>query len=84
MGTCAGRSFLYYAPRLGYRGSVFNLVYATNEASCRIWDNLGFDRVGRIPGAGKLAVTPDGSEEYVDAWVIYGDLKKLAPGVVQD
>ena len=44
---------MWYASRLGFRGSVFNLVYADNPASLRIWDGLGFQRVGIIPGAGK-------------------------------
>jgi hypothetical protein len=38
----------------GYTYSVFNLVYETNLASCRIWDALGFRRIGRVPGCGIL------------------------------
>jgi len=70
-------SFLHYAPALGYRGSVFNLVYADNTASLRIWDTLGFQRVGLIPGAGKrtrLIGTDKGERRedyYVDAHVIF-------------
>jgi len=30
----------------GYIYSVFNLVYVSNVASCRLWDSLGFDRIG--------------------------------------
>ncbi|KAL8685027.1 MAG: hypothetical protein Q9218_008013 [Villophora microphyllina] len=52
----------------GYTYSVFNLVYETNVASCRIWDALGFKRVGRIKGCGNLRSYPD---EFVDA-IIYG------------
>ncbi|KAF8342920.1 uncharacterized protein EI90DRAFT_3143489 [Cantharellus anzutake] len=64
-------SFLHYAPLLGYRGSVFNLVYKNNLASLAIWDRLGFQRAGLIPGAGRLK-KPDGSgEEYVDAIIFY-------------
>lgn len=29
------RSYLHYAPKLGYKASVFNLVYANNQASVR-------------------------------------------------
>jgi hypothetical protein len=75
MGRIAARSFLFYAPACGYRGSVFNLVYVTNEASVRLWEKLGFKNVGKIPGAGRLKVG-DG-EEYVDAWVVYGDFGKI-------
>ena len=42
-------------------------------ASCRIWDALGFKRVGRIKGCGNLASSPD---VYVDA-IIYG--RELGP-----
>ena len=52
----------------GYTYSVFNLVYETNVASCRIWDALGFKRIGRIKGCGNLRSSPDA---LVDA-IIYG------------
>ncbi len=89
VGTLAGRSFLYYGPRLGYLGSVFNLVYDTNQASARIWDRLGFDRVGKIPGAGLMRVGAGGAadkseEHYVDAWVIHGDFSKIAREGLQE
>ncbi|GAA5831877.1 hypothetical protein JCM11251_003918 [Rhodosporidiobolus azoricus] len=69
IGYTLGRSYLHFAPLLGYRGSVFNLVYVSNVASVRIWDSLGFKRVGLIPGAGRL----EGEEGYVDAIVFYYD-----------
>jgi hypothetical protein len=47
---------------------VFNLVYETNVASCRIWDALGFKRIGRVPGCGNLRSYPG---QPVDA-IIYG------------
>lgn len=34
-GMTLGKSYLYYAPKLGYRASVFNLVYVSNTASGR-------------------------------------------------
>ena len=52
----------------GYSYSVFNLVYETNVASCRIWDALGFKRIGRVKACGNLRSHPD---ELVDA-IIYG------------
>lgn len=52
----------------GYTYSVFNLVYETNVASCRIWDALGFKRIGRVKACGNLRSSPD---ELVDA-IIYG------------
>jgi hypothetical protein len=34
-GKALGKSYLHYGPKLGYRGSVFNLVYVNNVASVR-------------------------------------------------
>ncbi|KAF1948448.1 hypothetical protein CC80DRAFT_556331 [Byssothecium circinans] len=79
LGRIAARSFLFYGPACGYRGSVFNLVYANNEASVKLWERLGFQHVGRIPEAGRLRKKDGdgGEEEYVDAWVVYGDFRKI-------
>lgn len=75
LGSLAGLTFTHYGPAAGYRGSVFNLVYASNVASVRIWQALGFDNVGLIPGAGLLK---DGDKEvYTDAWVVHGDFEKI-------
>ncbi|KAL8698583.1 MAG: hypothetical protein Q9224_001788, partial [Gallowayella concinna] len=68
VGRLMGEGYLEWAPKLGYTYSVFNLVYETNVASCRIWDALGFKRIGRIKGCGNLQSYPD---ELVDA-IIYG------------
>ncbi|ESZ96160.1 hypothetical protein SBOR_3435 [Sclerotinia borealis F-4128] len=73
VGRLLGESYLDWAPRLGYTYSVFNLVYETNVASCRIWDALGFKRIGRIKGAGNLKSYPG---QFIDA-IIYG--RKLGP-----
>ncbi|KAJ5575195.1 hypothetical protein N7450_009094 [Penicillium hetheringtonii] len=68
VGRLMGESYLEWAPRLGYTYAVFNLVYESNVASCRLWDSLGFKRIGRVPGGGQLKSQPG---EYVDA-IIYG------------
>lgn len=67
LGHVLARSFISTAPRLGYRGSVFNLVYSSNVASLRLWEAHGFNVVGRIPQAGRLR----GTDGYDDAFVIY-------------
>ncbi|KAG0669020.1 hypothetical protein C6P42_004612 [Pichia californica] len=66
-GSVMGRNYLKLAPLLGFKSSVFNLVYESNIASCKIWDNLGFDRIGRISKAGRMK----GGNELVDA-VMFG------------
>jgi GNAT superfamily N-acetyltransferase len=68
VGRLMGEAYLDYAPKLGYTYSVFNLVYETNVASCRIWDALGFKRIGRVKGCGNLKSYPG---RLIDA-IIYG------------
>lgn len=68
VGRLMGEGYLEWAPKLGYAYSVFNLVYETNVASLRIWDALGFKRIGRVKGCGNLKSFPD---QYVDA-IIFG------------
>ncbi|ROV95606.1 hypothetical protein VSDG_05337 [Cytospora chrysosperma] len=68
VGRLMGEAYLEYAPRLGYTYSVFNLVYETNVASCKIWDALGFKRIGRVKGCGNLKSYPG---RLIDA-IIYG------------
>ncbi|KAI2470738.1 hypothetical protein F4781DRAFT_421134 [Annulohypoxylon bovei var. microspora] len=74
VGRLMGESYLDWAPKLGYSYSVFNLVYETNVASCKIWDALGFKRIGRVKGCGSLKSYPD---RLIDA-IIYG--RDLGPG----
>jgi GNAT superfamily N-acetyltransferase len=39
------------ARRLGFEAMMFNLVFERNP-SRRLWERLGFEAIGRIPGAG--------------------------------
>ncbi|KXS95904.1 hypothetical protein AC578_2636 [Pseudocercospora eumusae] len=68
VGRLMGEGYLEWAPKLGYTYSVFNLVYETNVASLRIWDALGFKRIGRVKGCGNLKSHPD---QFIDA-IIFG------------
>ncbi|KAL7790288.1 hypothetical protein V8C37DRAFT_384617 [Trichoderma ceciliae] len=77
-GRLMGETYIDWAPRLGYTYSVFNLVYETNVASCKIWDALGFKRIGRVKGCGNLKSYPD---RLIDA-IIYG--RDLAPGETEE
>ncbi|KAI1916361.1 Protein spt10 [Ophidiomyces ophidiicola] len=71
VGRLMGECYLEWAPQLGYTYSVFNLVYETNVASCRIWDALGFKRIGRVPGCGNLKSYPG---QLIDAIIFGRDL----------
>jgi ribosomal protein S18 acetylase RimI-like enzyme len=50
----------------GFRAMQFNFVVSTNEHAVRLWTSLGFDIVGRLPGA---FLHP--TLGYVDALVMY-------------
>ncbi len=54
------------AVRLGYRAMQFNLVVATNAPSVHLWKKMGYDVVGRLPGAFNHAELG-----YVDAFIMY-------------
>jgi ribosomal protein S18 acetylase RimI-like enzyme len=60
---------LTYATARGYRAMQFNLVISTNERAVRLWRLLGFEVVGRLPGAFQHPV-----HGYVDALVMYRQL----------
>jgi ribosomal protein S18 acetylase RimI-like enzyme len=57
------------AVALGFRAMQFNLVVSTNERAVRLWQKLGFDKVGTLPGAFKHQQLG-----YVDAFVMFKQL----------
>jgi ribosomal protein S18 acetylase RimI-like enzyme len=60
---------LQHARSRGYRAMQFNFVVSTNERAVRLWQSLGFEIVGRLPGAFRHP-----SAGYVDAFVMYRQL----------
>jgi ribosomal protein S18 acetylase RimI-like enzyme len=54
LGRLMGKLFPFVGKALGYRASLFNLVYVSNEASLALWESLLYKPVGRIPDAGLL------------------------------
>jgi ribosomal protein S18 acetylase RimI-like enzyme len=60
---------LEHARSRGYRAMQFNFVVATNERAVRLWQSLGFETVGRLPGAFRHPM-----QGYVDALVMYRTL----------
>ncbi|HEY9301485.1 MAG TPA: N-acetyltransferase, partial [Phormidium sp.] len=71
IGKFMGEKMLEIAARLGYQAVMFNLVFASNIASIKVWQSLGFKMIGRIPAAANLK---DGA--VVDALMLY---RKLSP-----
>ena len=57
------------ALQMGYRAMQYNLVIKTNEASVHLWQKLGFDIVGTLPGAFRHAELG-----FVDAYIMYKTL----------
>jgi len=64
VGRLMGLCFVKFAKDLGYRASYFNLVFASNEASVRLWDSLGFHRVAEIPRCARLRGLPELDTAY--------------------
>jgi ribosomal protein S18 acetylase RimI-like enzyme len=57
---------LAHARERGYRAMQFNFVVSTNTRAVGLWQSLGFEIVGRLPGA---FLHPTAG--YVDAYVMY-------------
>jgi ribosomal protein S18 acetylase RimI-like enzyme len=60
---------LDHAREQQYRAMQFNFVISTNEGAIRLWQRMGFEIVGRLPGAFQHP-----SKGFVDALVMYQDL----------
>lgn len=60
---------LEQARQRAFRGMQFNFVVSTNERAVRLWQSLGFETVGRLPGAFEHPV-----HGFVDALVMYRQL----------
>ena len=58
------------AVAMGYRAMQFNLVVSTNERAVQLWQRLGYDVVGRLPGAFNHRTLGD-----VDALVMFKQLQ---------
>ena len=54
------------ARELGYKAMQFNFVASTNATAVRLWERLGFEIVGTLPGAFRHP-----EHGFVDAYVMY-------------
>ena len=54
------------ARELGYKAMQFNFVASSNEGAVRLWEKLGFQTVGRLPGAFHHP-----HRGYIDALLLY-------------
>jgi len=59
----------------GFAGIQFNAVVSTNTSAVRLWQSLGFETIGTVPGAFRLpGDQPDSS--YADLHVMYLKLEQ--------
>ena len=73
-----GKVFLNVARDLGYRSAYFNLVFQSNQASIRLWESLGFERVAVLENAADLKGVPGLDTAYGYRY----DLDQLDPSLV--
>ena len=73
IGRALGAYAVQWHREHGFRGVQFNAVVETNVAAVRLWQALGFQVVGTVPGAFRR---PDGT--YVGLHVMYLDLTQSA------
>lgn len=81
IGQRLAQVYMKWAPILGYKYSVFNLVFETNVASWKLWDKFNFTRIGVVPGA---AILKGHEDEPVDAIIFGKDLTKIEPEFLKD
>ncbi len=60
---------LQHARQRGFRAMQFNLVVSTNERAVKLWQQLGFQIVGTLPGAFNHP-----TRGFVDAFVMFQTL----------
>jgi len=73
VGQAMGQHCLGEARRRGFRAMQFNFVVSTNDSAIRLWQRLGFEIVGTLPGAFRHS-----RMGYVDAYVMFRSLGDYA------
>ncbi len=69
--SAMARASLDWAREGGFRAMQFNYVVSTNARAVRLWQHLGFDIVGTLPGAFHHPAVG-----YVDVYVMYQALRR--------
>jgi len=64
-----GEDCLSEARRFGFRAMQFNFVVSSNESAVRLWQRLGFEIVGTLPGTFRHP-----EKGYVDVYVMFCSL----------
>ena len=74
LGRWMGETMLQLARDRGYRAVMYNLVFATNIATLKLCESLGFQEIGRVPAGVYL---PNG--QYADAVMLHRSLVDSHP-----
>jgi GNAT superfamily N-acetyltransferase len=69
VGRALGEHSIQRAKDQGSHGLQYNFVVSTNTRAVKLWQSLGFNIIGTIPGGYHRKQT-----EYVDAYIMYKDL----------
>jgi L-amino acid N-acyltransferase YncA len=69
IGRAMAEHCLGEARRLGFRAMQFNFVVSTNTSAIHLWQQLGFEIVGTLPGAFRHP-----KAGYVDVYVMFRSL----------
>jgi ribosomal protein S18 acetylase RimI-like enzyme len=69
IGRAMAEHCLNEARRLGFRAMQFNFVISTNTSAIRLWQQLGFEILGTLPGAFRHP-----KNGYIDVYVMYHSL----------
>lgn len=69
IGRQLGQHSLLIAKDAGYLGMQFNMVVSSNKGAVHLWQSIGFDIIGVVPGGFYHA-----AQGYVDAYIMF---KKL-------
>jgi ribosomal protein S18 acetylase RimI-like enzyme len=72
IGRAMAEHCLHEARALGFRAMQFNFVVANNRTALRLWKDLGFKIVGRLPGAFRHS-----RRGFVDVYVMYRRLQPV-------
>ncbi|MEN0003644.1 MAG: N-acetyltransferase [Bacteroidota bacterium] len=69
LGRALGQHSLAAAKSAGYRAMQYNFVVSTNTSAVHLWQELGFDIIGTIPGGFRHHELG-----YVDAYIMFQPL----------
>lgn len=70
IGRLMGKHCLEEARRLGFRAMQFNFVVSTNLPAVHLWQTLGFQIIGKVPGAFRHARLG-----FVDVYIMFRTLE---------